>query len=63
MKTVQEEHDEEVSLLTELEIELQTMIFGINNYELSTLFIKWQEQRLVCNEGFLKTIQTLLKEE
>jgi len=58
----QEEHNTDVGKLTELEIKLQTAILDVNDYELSQLFIEWQEQRNVCNEGFHKILKTMIEE-
>lgn len=55
-----EQHQLEVDKLNKLEEELSKLIIDTNDLDLSDKYFKWQDQRNVCNEGFLKFIETSL---
>lgn len=61
MKT--EEHQKEVDKLQDLEQQLIKLITDTNNSDLMDKFSEWQSQRIVCNEGFLKHIESAMPED
>lgn len=56
-----EQHENEVDQLKKLEQELIELIAQTDNGPLITKFLKWQEQRNKCNQGFNDIISSKLK--
>lgn len=56
-----EEHQEEVKKLTNVELELIEMISETGSNELMEKFNQWQDQRIICNEGYAAFIDNLTK--
>lgn len=54
-----EKHQEEVSKLKGVEDELIDLIVATGDDTLAEKFIQWQNQRNVCNEGFLKLAENV----
>ena len=57
-----DEHKIEVEKLKSIENELTKLICSIDNDKLYNVYLDWQNQRLVCNEGFTKVIAEKLKQ-
>lgn len=53
-----EQHKKEVEKLRDLERKLSLHIAYSEDHKLMDLFLEWQDQRNVCNEIFVKTIET-----
>lgn len=53
-----EQHKKEVERLRKLETKLTLHIASTDDRELMDLFIEWQSQRTVCNEVFVKVLDS-----
>lgn len=54
-------HKNEVEKLRTMEDELSELILKTENLHLMTAFNDWQEQRVICNELYVETIQELFE--
>ena len=55
-------HQKEVDKLGILEEKLIELIADTDNSDLMDLFTKWQDQRIICNEGYLKWLESYASE-
>ena len=53
-----DQHKKEVEKLQKLETKLTLHIAYIDDQELMDLFLEWQDQRTVCNQGFVKLLDS-----
>ncbi len=58
-----EEHKIEVEKLNKLENELTNHICLTDNQDLYDIYLKWKNQRNVCNQGFVSVTESILKTE
>ncbi len=61
LKEVEKQHKKEVEKLNKLENLLTELITKTDNEDLQIIFLEWQGQRNLCNQGFNKFLETIIK--